>query len=72
MNAEQKVMYDKVRGRGEQIVNTAEELVKFYRPGRIEGNLLEYINEDVQKYGYTLCTRHSSITGENVWFFPKQ
>lgn len=69
---EAQVMFEKVKKHRGLVVSSPEELAGYYRSGRIQGDLLEYINKDVAKYGYTLCTNHSSINGETVWYFnPK-
>lgn len=72
MNKEALFMFKKVKEDGDKIVSSPEELATFYRAGHIQGDLLEYIKADVKKYGYTLCTRHSSIDGENVWYFAPE
>lgn len=64
-----RFIFEKVKKNGEKIVYSAKELAKYYRAGRIQGDLIEYIESDVAKNGYTLCTNHSSINGENVWYF---
>lgn len=72
MNKETQFMFEKVKAGGDKIVSSPEELATYYRAGRIHGDLLEYIKTDVAKYGYTLCTHHSSINGEDVWYFSPE
>ena len=65
-------MFEKVKENGRLIVSSPEELATYYRAGRVHGDLLEYIKKDVEKHGYTLCTHHSSINGETVYYFDPE
>ena len=68
-NKSAKYLYEKVRARGGIIASSPEELATHYRPGKIHGNLLEYIKNGVELHGYNLCTHFSSINGETIWYF---
>lgn len=69
MNKEARFMLEKVKAGGSQIVSSPEELATYYRANQVQGNVLEYIKENVAKYGYTMVTHHSSINGKTVWYF---
>lgn len=69
---EAEFAFKRVKENGRKIVSSPEELAKYYKAGRIEGDVLEYIMEDIKKYGYSLVTHHSSVTGETIFYFdPK-
>lgn len=68
MKNEIQFMFEKVKAGGSKIVSSPEELATYYRANRVQ-DPLKYINENVAKYGYTMVTHHSSITGETVWYF---
>lgn len=69
MNKEAQFLLKKVKENGSQIVSSLEELATYYRAGRIHGDLIGFLKENVEQYGYTMCTNHSSINGQTVWYF---
>ena len=61
-------------------VNTVEEFLRrYYKPDRYTGRGAEYAacvlkshTEHLQRHGYDLISRHESVTGQVVTFYPPQ
>lgn len=68
MTNENEVKLKRLKEHDAHIVYSLEELASFIRKDRISAAAAMF-DEDIQKYGHTLISRHASTTGEPVWYF---
>lgn len=62
-------LFEKVKENGSRVVLSPEELATYFRKGQISGNLMEFIQNSIELYGYAVCTHFSSIDAKNTWYF---